>query len=129
MTLDDLNKKQRWYVQGFVTLYQWNNDGLALITASLTVLVFLYPALLVKSLVGDNVAIVFLLACYFITIKFIAFWIINPLCGLFILERAQRSYGPVTRQKILEWAFEQHGKEVEEPLNIAALARANGEHK
>lgn len=129
MKLDELNKLQLWNLQGFVALYLWSSDRLALGCAASTLAIFLYPALLIKDSFGVGGAFFFIFACYFLTAKYIGFWIVNPLCGLFILERAQRSYGPITRRKILEWVFEQGGDSAKKTLNIAALARANGEYK
>lgn len=133
MNIDTFTKAQRWYLNGYVALYLWDQDRLAIAGAGATFAVFLYPALVLKSILGGNVggaaAFVFLGASFFLFSRFIGMWVINPLCGLYELERARRKYGPQTRRKILEWVVDQGGRLAKKRLDIAELAHSLGEGK
>lgn len=141
MKLEDFNQLEQWMLNGYVALYLCNVDRLAAVCAAITISAIFYPALLLKNevagllesfggdVLGVLVGILFLLASFHLVSRFIGFWIINPLGGLYVLAKARYSYGPATRRKILEWVIEQGGGEAKAPLDIAALARAHGELK
>lgn len=127
MKLEEINKLEEWYLKGFVALHLWNTNLLAVACALATTAVFLYPTFILKDHFGDLAAWLFYIVTYFLFSKYIGFWIVNPLCGQYILAKAQRTYGPKTRRKILEWVIEPFSDDAKEPLNIAALARTQGE--
>ncbi|HCF9660055.1 TPA: hypothetical protein NI776_001782 [Pseudomonas aeruginosa] len=139
--LEDLSKSQQWLLNGYVALYLSSVDRLAATCAGLTISAMAYPALLLRGEVavwlggahgetlGTIAGLLLMFAGFIVLSRLVGFWIINPLWGLCILAKAQYRYGPVTRRKILEWVVEQGGGESKAPLDIAALARAQGELK
>ncbi|EPG9355237.1 hypothetical protein ACKU3Z_030135 [Pseudomonas aeruginosa] len=139
--LEDMSKSQRWLLNGYVALYQSSVERLAATCAVLTISATAYPALLLRGEVaawlggahgetlGGIAGLLLMIACFIVFSRLVGFWIINPLWGLWILAKAQYRYGQVTRRKILEWVVEQGGGESKATLDIAALARSQGELK
>ncbi|HHQ2714387.1 TPA: hypothetical protein ACSPMB_000216 [Pseudomonas aeruginosa] len=137
--LEDLSKSQQWLLNGYVALYLSSVERLAATCVGLTISAMAYPALLLRGEVavwlggahgetlGTIAGLLLMFAGFTILSRLVGFWIINPLWGLCILAKARYRYGPVTRRKILEWVIEQGGGESKATLDIAALARAQGE--
>jgi hypothetical protein len=141
VNLEDLSKSQQWLLNGYVALHLSSVDRLAATCAGLTISAMAYPALLLRGEVavwlggahgetlGTIAGLLLMFAGFIVLSRLVGFWIINPLWGLWILAKAQYRYGPVTRRKILEWVVEQGGGEAKAPLDLAALARSQGELK
>lgn len=139
--LEDLSKSQQWLLNGYVALYLSSVDRLAATCAALTISAMAYPALLLRGEVavwlggvhgetlGTIAGLLLMFAGFTMLSRPLGFWIINPLWGLWLLAKARYTYGPATRQKMLEWVIERGGQETKAPLDIAALARAQGELK
>ncbi|MFG0337679.1 hypothetical protein ACF8FF_07075 [Pseudomonas sp. zjy_13] len=135
-SFEQLSTLKKWYLKGFVALFMFNIDRLALLGGGITIAIFIYPALYLKDLiggVGGGVAgFLFFAATYYLFSRVIGFWIINPLVGVYGLHRVRSDFGPKTHLKVLEWVLERCEKPSSEQspsLNIAELARAVGEHK
>ncbi|BAW27181.1 hypothetical protein [Pseudomonas putida] len=133
MKWDDLDKRQQWWVTGFMALKLWNQWLLVAICALVTSAGFFYPMLQIRELYGKTASAIFYAATYFLSAKHIGFWIINPICGLVSLNKIQRSYGPLTRRQVQEWFVEWCYTPIDlydgSALDIAQFARANGEGK
>ncbi|HEJ2342250.1 TPA: hypothetical protein ACWLUJ_005767 [Pseudomonas aeruginosa] len=134
MDIDTFNKVEQWHFNGYVAVKLWGHVRLVIVGILASLAIFLYPALVLKSNLGGGLgglaaAFVFLGVMSLLFSGIIAGWIVNPLCGLYVLERARRKYGPTTHRKILEWVVDQKGGLYKSRLDIAELARSLGEGK
>ena len=131
MKYDDHSPARKWFLTGIVALSTWNMNRLALAGAGLTVAACLIPALTVNNelagIEGAVAALLILVVGFKFLSRAVGFWIVNPLCGLIVLQKIHSDYGPKTRRAVLDWVSGD-GDHMEK-LDVDQLARSLGEEK
>lgn len=139
MNLEEMSTREQWLISGYSALYLARVDRLVVACAGLTLAILAYPAFALKTalsgmvpgvhgeLLGLGVVLIFSFVAFGLVYKLLGFWLINPVCGMWILAKIRHEYGPMTRQKVLEWVLQQGGADPVKRLDIAAVARAQGE--